>query len=145
MLFTQAKLKGAYSIELEKRADERGFFARAWCQKEFQAHNLISQFVRCNVSWNQSKGTLRGMHRQVAPYEESKLIRCTRGAVCGMMLDLLVWTSATSNVSGFSVDWPNARPDNRTITLRQRIARNISGPPSTDRFYIVARYSKGKT
>jgi len=88
MLFTQAKLKGAYSIELEKRADERGFFARAWCQKEFQAHNLISQFVQCDVSWNQSKGTLRGMHRQVAPYEESKLIRCTRGAVCGMMLDL---------------------------------------------------------
>ena len=88
MILTETKLKGAYLVELEKKADERGFFARAWCQKEFQAQNLVSQFVQCNLSWNERKGTLRGMHRQVAPYEESKLIRCTRGAIYDVMLDL---------------------------------------------------------
>lgn len=88
MVFTETKLKGAYLIELETKTDERGFFARAWCQKEFQAHDLVSHFVQCNVSWNKIKGTLRGMHRQVAPHEESKLIRCTRGAIYDVMLDL---------------------------------------------------------
>ncbi len=88
MLFTETKLKGAYVIELEKKADGRGFFARAFCQKEFQEHNLPSQFVQCNLSWNKRKGTLRGMHRQVAPHEEAKLIRCTRGSIYDVMLDL---------------------------------------------------------
>lgn len=88
MVFTETKLKGAYLIELETKTDERGFVARAWCQKEFQAHDLVSHFVQCNVSWNKIKGTLRGMHRQVAPHEESKLIRCTRGAIYDVMLDL---------------------------------------------------------
>jgi dTDP-4-dehydrorhamnose 3,5-epimerase len=88
MLFTHTRLQGAYIIELEKKSDNRGFFARAWCQKEFQAQNLVSEFVQSNVSWNQSKGTLRGMHRQVAPFEESKLIRCTRGAIYDVILDV---------------------------------------------------------
>jgi dTDP-4-dehydrorhamnose 3,5-epimerase len=88
MVFTETKLKGAYLIELERKTDERGFFARAWCQKEFQAHNLVSHFMQCNVSSNKIKSTLRGMHRQAAPHEESKLIRCTRGAIYDVMLDL---------------------------------------------------------
>ena len=88
MVFTETQFKGAYLIELETNTDERGFFARAWCQKEFQAHDLVSHFVQCNVSWNKIKGTLRGMHRQVAPHEESKLIGCTRGAIYDVMLDL---------------------------------------------------------
>lgn len=88
MIFTETELKGAYLIDVEKKADNRGFFARVWCQREFQAHNLPQQFVQCNVSWNRRKGTLRGMHRQLPPHEESKLIRCTRGAIYDVILDL---------------------------------------------------------
>jgi dTDP-4-dehydrorhamnose 3,5-epimerase len=88
MIFTATKLKGAYVVELEKKSDNRGFFARAWCQKEFESHGLVSQFVQSNVSWNEKKGTLRGMHRQAPPYGEAKLIRCTRGAIYDVILDV---------------------------------------------------------
>lgn len=109
MLFTQTKLKGAYLIELEKKADERGFFARAWCREEFQALNLPPQFVQCNVSWNGRKGTLRGMHRQVAPHEESKLMRCTRGAIYDVMLDLRRDSPTFGKWQGFELTEDNHR------------------------------------
>jgi dTDP-4-dehydrorhamnose 3,5-epimerase len=88
MKFTEAKLKGAFIIEIEKLSDDRGFFARSWCQKEFEDHGLISRLVQTNVSSNRKKGTLRGMHYQMAPYQECKLIRCTRGAIYDMIIDL---------------------------------------------------------
>jgi len=88
MIFRETKLAGAFIIELEKLEDERGFFARAWCQREFEAQGLVSRFVQCNVSYNKKKGTLRGMHYQVAPYEEVKLVRCTRGAIYDVIIDL---------------------------------------------------------
>jgi dTDP-4-dehydrorhamnose 3,5-epimerase len=88
MIFTETKLKGAFIIELELRKDERGFFARTWCRKEFEAHGLVRQMVQANVSFNRKKGTLRGMHYQVAPYEEAKLVRCTRGAIYDVGIDL---------------------------------------------------------
>jgi dTDP-4-dehydrorhamnose 3,5-epimerase len=82
------KLKGAYVIELEKRADERGFFARTFCEREFTAHGLKTHFVQCNISFNKWKGTLRGMHFQAAPFEEAKVIRCNRGAIFDAIIDL---------------------------------------------------------
>ncbi len=88
MIFKETKLKGAYIIEIEKLEDERGFFARAWCKKEFEMHNLISRLVQANVSFNKKMGTLRGMHYQLAPYEETKLVRCTRGAIYDVIIDL---------------------------------------------------------
>ena len=88
MIFTETKLKGAYVIEIEKLKDNRGFFARAWCQNEFKAHGLTSRVVQVNVSSNKKKGTLRGMHYQLSPYEETKLIRCTRGAIYDVIIDL---------------------------------------------------------
>lgn len=88
MIFTKTTLKDAYIIELEKLEDERGFFARAWCQKEFEKHGLDSQLVQANISFNYKKGTLRGMHYQVAPYEETKLVRCIRGAIYDLIIDL---------------------------------------------------------
>jgi dTDP-4-dehydrorhamnose 3,5-epimerase len=109
MLFTETKLKGAYLIELEKKADERGFFARAWCQKEFQARNLPSEFVQSNVSWNKRKSTLRGMHRQIAPHEENKLIRCTRGAIYEVILDLRRDSPTFGNWLGFELTEENHR------------------------------------
>jgi dTDP-4-dehydrorhamnose 3,5-epimerase len=81
-------LPGAFVIELEKHEDGRGFFARSWCQKEFEAHGLNPRTVQCNVSFNKVKGTLRGMHYQVAPYAEAKLVRCTRGAIYDVIIDL---------------------------------------------------------
>lgn len=88
MKFTEIKLKGAFVIEIEKLSDARGFFARSWCRKEFEAHGLTSRIVQANVSYNLKKGTLRGMHYQIAPYQECKLIRCTRGAIYDVIIDL---------------------------------------------------------
>jgi dTDP-4-dehydrorhamnose 3,5-epimerase len=88
MKFTETKLKGAFIVEIEKLTDDRGFFARSWCRKEFEAYGLTSRVVQTNVSFNHKKGTLRGMHYQIAPYQESKLIRCTRGAIYDVIIDL---------------------------------------------------------
>ena len=88
MLFTETKLKGSYIIELEKREDQRGFFARAWCQKEFADHGLNANLVQASISHNARRGTLRGMHYQAPPYEETKLVRCTAGSIYDVLLDL---------------------------------------------------------
>ena len=88
MKFNKTRIPGAYIIELEKVGDERGFFARAWCQKEFREHDLVTQFVQCNLSFNKRGNTLRGMHYQSAPLEEVKLVRCTRGAIFDVIIDL---------------------------------------------------------
>jgi dTDP-4-dehydrorhamnose 3,5-epimerase len=88
MIFTKTKLKGAFVIEPEKLEDERGFFARAFCQEEFKARGLNTNWVQCNISFNRKKGTLRGMHYQAAPYEEIKLVRCTMGAIYDVIIDL---------------------------------------------------------
>ena len=88
MIFTETKLKGAFIIDIERREDERGFFARAWCQKEFEAHGLNTRWVQANLAFSKKKGTLRGLHFQVGPYEEIKLMRCIRGAIYDVILDL---------------------------------------------------------
>jgi dTDP-4-dehydrorhamnose 3,5-epimerase len=88
MIFTETELKGAYIIDLERREDERGFFARAFCQKEFEARGLKPVIAQGNIAFNHSKGTLRGMHFQYPPAAESKLVRCTRGAILDIIVDL---------------------------------------------------------
>jgi dTDP-4-dehydrorhamnose 3,5-epimerase len=88
MIFTETELKGAYSIDLERREDDRGFFARTWCQQEFEAHGLVARIVQANTSYNKVKGTLRGMHYQRAPYAETKLVRAVRGAIYDVIVDL---------------------------------------------------------
>ena len=88
MIFLPTHLGDAYILELERLEDERGFFARAWCQREFEARGLNPRLVQCNVSFNRTRGTWRGMHYQVAPWEEAKLVRCTRGAICDVIVDL---------------------------------------------------------
>jgi len=88
MIFEETRLKGAFTIEMEPIGDTRGFFARAWCQKEFEAHGLISGFVQANITFSPKKGTLRGLHYQIAPHEEIKLVRCTRGAIYDVIIDL---------------------------------------------------------
>jgi dTDP-4-dehydrorhamnose 3,5-epimerase len=88
MIFTETALAGAWLIDLERHHDERGFFARSWCQRELEARGLNSRLVQCNVSGNRARGTLRGLHFQVAPYAETKLVRCTRGAIYDVIVDL---------------------------------------------------------
>ena len=88
MIFTPMKLKGAFIVELEKRIDDRGFFARSWCEEEFRAHGLDPVIAQCNVAFNRRKGTLRGMHYSAAPFEEAKLVRCTAGALYDVIIDL---------------------------------------------------------
>ncbi|HLO13704.1 MAG TPA: dTDP-4-dehydrorhamnose 3,5-epimerase [Anaerolineales bacterium] len=88
MIFTETRLKGAFTIDLEPRTDERGFFARAWCEDEFKKHGLNPRLVQCNISFNKKQGTLRGMHYQAEPYPEAKLVRCMMGAVYDVIIDL---------------------------------------------------------
>ena len=88
MIFRETKLKGAFVIEPEKHEDERGFFARSWCQKEFKVHGLNPNIVQANIALSLQKGTLRGMHYQIRPYQEAKLVRCIRGAVFDVIIDL---------------------------------------------------------
>ena len=88
MIFTETPLKDAYIIDIEKLEDERGFFARSWCRREFKAHGLNPQLVQCNISFNTLKGTMRGMHYQVKPFEEAKLVRCTMGSIYDVIVDI---------------------------------------------------------
>lgn len=88
MTFHETKLAGVFEIHLEPRTDDRGFFARSWCQEEFQSHGLNSRLAQCSVSFNTRKGTLRGMHYQAAPFPEAKVVRCTQGAIFDVVVDL---------------------------------------------------------
>lgn len=88
MIFQDTKLLGVVEIQVEPKPDERGFFARTWCQKKFEEHQLNSKLVQCSISFNTRKRTLRGMHFQAPPHAEMKLVRCTRGAIYDVVLDL---------------------------------------------------------
>lgn len=88
MKFIPTEFEGVWVIEPEPHTDERGFFARMWCRDEFEQHGIDPELVQCNVSFNQHKGTVRGMHFQNAPHEEAKLVRCTHGAIFDVIVDL---------------------------------------------------------
>src|SRR6266581_4914301 len=88
MIVTETRLKGAFIVEPEKLFDERGFFARTYCAREFNARGLHDRWVQCSIAYNQRGSTLRGMHFQTAPHEEIKLVRCTQGAVHDVIVDL---------------------------------------------------------
>jgi len=88
VIFGSTPLPGAAVVDLERREDERGFFARSFCQREFEAQGLETTVAQCNVSFNRRRGTLRGMHWQAAPHGEAKLVRVTRGALWDVIVDL---------------------------------------------------------
>ncbi len=88
MKFTETKLQGAFILDLELRQDSRGFFARQFCVQKFQAHGLQTNIAQCNLSFNYKKGTLRGMHCQIPPSKETKLVRCIHGAIYDVIIDL---------------------------------------------------------
>ena len=88
MKFTEIYLKGAFVIEVDKLEDDRGFFGRIWCEKEFKKNNLNTNIVQSNVSLSLKKGTIRGLHFQRSPFQETKLVRCTKGSVYDVIIDL---------------------------------------------------------
>ena len=88
MKFIETGLPGAVIVEIEKLQDQRGFFARSWCQREFEQVGMDASVVQANISYNYRQGTLRGMHYQAEPYAETKLVRCTRGAIYDVIIDL---------------------------------------------------------
>jgi dTDP-4-dehydrorhamnose 3,5-epimerase len=120
MMFTETKLKGAFIVELERRTDERGFFARAFCQNEFREHRLNAVIAQANIASNLKKGTVRGMHFQYPPAAETKLVRCTRGAILDIIVDL--------------------RPESRTY--REHIAVELNDDNMTA-LYVPERFAHG--
>lgn len=88
MIFTETPLQGAFIVDIEPHTDERGFFARTFCVREFEEHGLNSAIVQCNISSNIKAGTVRGMHFQKEPVSEAKLVRCVRGAIHDVIVDL---------------------------------------------------------
>lgn len=107
MHFQETPLAGAYVITPERHADERGFFARTWCRDEWAAHGLNPTLAQCNISFNTRAGTLRGMHYQAAPHEEVKLVRCTRGAVYDVIIDLRPTSSTFKQHFGLTLNAEN--------------------------------------
>ncbi len=88
MIFTETRLRGAFIVEIKKLEDDRGFFGRAWCQDEFREHGLDAEIRQINTSYTIHKGTVRGMHYQIEPYKEAKFIRCTKGRIYDVIIDL---------------------------------------------------------
>ncbi len=109
MIFAPTKLAGAVVIDLERREDDRGFFARSFCQREFEEHHLDPCVSQCNVSFNVRRGTLRGMHWQAAPHGEAKLVRVTRGAIWDVIIDLRPDSSSYAEWFGIELTAENRR------------------------------------
>jgi len=109
VIFHETVLPGAFVIDVERIEDERGFFARSWCAHEFDAHGLETRLVQCNVSYNRLRGTLRGMHYQIGVSSEVKLVRCTRGGVYDVIVDLRPHSSTYKHFCGVSLTAENRR------------------------------------
>ena len=109
MRFNETAIPGAYLVEIEALADERGFFARSWCRDEFSRHGLNAKLVQCDISYNKKRGTLRGMHYQTAPFPEAKLVRCTMGAIYDVILDMRRDSSAFGRWAAFELSAANRR------------------------------------
>lgn len=103
MIFHETELRGAFMIEMKRLEDSRGFFARSFCRKEFEQHGLKPDVLQCNLSVNWHKATLRGMHYQVAPKEEAKLVRCVKGAIHDVIIDLRPHSPTYKEWLGFNL------------------------------------------
>lgn len=137
MIFIETPLRGAYVIELEPRNDTRGFFARSWCEKEFADHGLNASLKQCNISFNKTRGTLRGLHFQNAPHQEAKLVRCTRGAIFDVIVDLRPGSPTFKQY--FSI---NLSPDNgKLLYIPEEFAHGFQTLESnTEVFYQMSTF-----
>lgn len=134
MTFTETPIGGAFLIDLEKRGDERGFFARAFCEEEFAAHRLATRFVQINDSLSARTGTLRGMHYQLAPRAETKVVRCIRGALHDVILDL----RRSSPTFGHSFGAELSAENRRMMYVPKGVAHGfITLADDTEALYLV--------
>lgn len=107
MKFTETALPGAWRVDIEPVEDKRGFFARTWCRREFSERGLVAELAQCGMSYNREKGTLRGMHYQIEPHAEAKLIRCTRGIIYDVIVDLRPASAAYCKWQGVELSAEN--------------------------------------
>ncbi len=107
MIFRETAVSGAWVVEPERREDPRGFFARTWCRREFAARGLQTELAQCNTSWNATRGTLRGLHFQAPPHAEAKLVRCTRGSLVDVVLDLRPASATYLQYASVTHTWEN--------------------------------------
>lgn len=137
MRFQETPIAGAFLIDLEKREDDRGFFARAFCEKEFGEHGLVTRFVQANNSLSRPGGTLRGMHYQLAPHAETKLVRCVRGSLFDVVLDL----RAGSPTFGKSYGAELSAENRRMMYVPKGFAHGfVTLEDDTEAFYFVDEF-----
>lgn len=137
MIFHRTPLAGAFVVDLEKREDERGFFARSYCAKEFEDHGIPSQMVQANLSFSARRGTLRGMHYQVPPASEPKFIRCIRGAVWDIIIDLR--PESPTYLAHFAVELSAA--NRRALYIPKMFAHgNQALTDDVELFYLVGAF-----
>ena len=109
MILTETPIAGAFILDIERLEDDRGFFARTFCGDELGARGLDTRVAQCNVSWNRVRGTLRGLHYQAAPHEETKIVRCTRGAIWDVIADLRSGSKTYRQWTAVELDHENRR------------------------------------
>jgi dTDP-4-dehydrorhamnose 3,5-epimerase len=137
MVIEPTAVSGAYIVELEKHYDERGYFARSWDSREFESLGLDSSLAQCSVSYNRKRGTLRGMHYQVPPAAESKLVRCTRGALFDVALDLRPHSSTFLKWVGLELTPGNGR----MLYIPKGVAHGfITLADDTEIFYQISEF-----
>jgi dTDP-4-dehydrorhamnose 3,5-epimerase len=137
MKFIETPLKGAYIIELEKRGDERGFFARTFCKKEFEATGLYNEIVQINNSLSKDKGTLRGMHYQLNPKSEDKIVRCIKGSLYDVIIDLRPDSETFKKWFGTELSSENR---NMLVVPKGFAHGFITLEENTEAFYLVTEY-----
>jgi dTDP-4-dehydrorhamnose 3,5-epimerase len=137
MIFSETALPGAYVIDLERIEDERGFFARAWCERELTEHGLETRIAQSNVSFNKHKGTLRGMHFQRPPHQETKLIRCIRGGLFDVIIDLRPDSTGYKRWMGVELTADNRR----MLYVPRGFAHGFQTlEDDTETFYMVSEF-----
>jgi dTDP-4-dehydrorhamnose 3,5-epimerase len=137
MRFTETKLAGVFIVDIEAVDDERGFFARSWCAREFAAHGLNSDLVQCNISYNRFAGTLRGMHYQRAPHEEVKLVRCIRGRAWDVVVDLRPESPSCRQWTSIELSADN----HRMVYIPAGVAHGFQTlAPDTELFYQMGSF-----
>jgi dTDP-4-dehydrorhamnose 3,5-epimerase len=137
LIFTETKLPGAFVIEPEMHEDDRGFFARTFCRREFEARGLNPQVVQCNVSFNKRKGSLRGMHFQASPHSEAKLVRCTAGSIYDVIIDLRASSSAFRKHFGVELSARNRK----MLYVPEEFAHGFQTlEDDTEVFYQMSQY-----
>jgi len=137
MKFTETKLKGAYIIELEKHGDDRGFFARAFCKKEYDEVGLRNEIVQINDSKSRYKGTLRGMHYQLSPKSEDKIVRCINGSIYDVIIDMRKNSPTFCDWFGIELSAKNKK----SLYVPKGFAHgNISLEDNSELFYLVTEY-----